>query len=88
VADFEIPDAAILAYTMSEAVADQEPDPDAYLRRFLDELLALEPGLRQHVSDRLLTDLKGEVLRDDTDFAHAVHNAIVSIETKWRNDAR
>ena len=85
-ADFELPDAAILAYTMSEAVADQEPDPDAYLHGFLDELLSLEPGLRQHVSDLVIGDLKGEVLRDDTDFAYAVHNAIVGVETKWRND--
>lgn len=50
------------------------------------ELLNLEPGLRQHVSDLVIGDLKGEVLRDDTDFAYAVHNLIVGIETKWRND--
>ncbi len=79
-------DPDMLAYTMSEYVHDTEPEPDAYLRRFLEELLMLEPGLRQHVSDLVIGDLKGEVLRDDTDFAYAVHNAIVSIETKWRND--
>ncbi len=85
-ADFELPDAAILAYTMSEAVADQEPDPAAYLRGFLEELLQLEPGLRQHFSDALLGDLKEEISRDDTEFAAACRNAIVIVEERWRND--
>ena len=79
-------DPEMLAYTMSEHIHDTEPDPDAYLRAFLNELLNLEPNLRQHVSDLVIGDLKGEVLRDDTDFAYAVRNAIVSVETKWRND--
>ena len=79
-------DPEMTAYVFSEHVRDTEPDPDAYLRAFFDELLSLEPGLRQHVSDLVIGDLKGEVLREDTDFAYAVHNAIVSIETKWRND--
>jgi hypothetical protein len=79
-------DPEMLAYTMSEHVHDTEEDPDAYLCGFLDELLSLEPGLQQHVSDLVIGDLKGEVSRDDTDFAWAMHNAIVNIETKWRND--
>ncbi len=79
-------DPEVMAITFSEHVHDTEEDPDAYLRGFVDELLALEPGLRLHLSDLVIGDLKGEVLRDDTDFAYAVHNAIVSIETKWRND--
>lgn len=79
-------DPEMLAYTMSEHIHDTEQDPDAYLRGFLDELLSLEPSLRQHVSDLVTGDLKGEVLRDDTDFAWAMHNAIVNIENSWRND--
>ena len=84
-ADFELPDAAILAYTMSEAVADRESDPDAYLRGFLDELLSLEPGLMRHLSDALLGDLKEEISKDDTEFAAACHNAIVTVEERWRS---
>ena len=80
-------DPEMMALTFSEHVHDTEEDPDAYLRGCVDELLALEPGLRQHVSDLIIGNLKGELLRDDTDFAHAAHNAIVNIETKWRNDA-
>ncbi len=79
-------DPEMLAYTLSEHAHDTEEDPDAYLRGFVEELLNLEPDLRQHVSDLVIGNLKGEVLRDDTDFAYAVHNAIVNIETKWRND--
>ena len=85
-ADFELPDAAILAYTMSEVVADQEPDPDAYLRRFVEELLSLETGLREHVSDLIIGDLKEEMSRDDTQFAAACRNAILTVEERWRND--
>lgn len=50
--DFELPDAETLAYTFSEAVADQEGDEHAqdYLQRFMSELFELEPGLRQHFS--------------------------------------
>jgi hypothetical protein len=79
-------DPEMTAYVFSEHVHDTEPEPDAHLRRFLDELLSLEPGLRQHVSDLIIGDLKGEVIRDDTNFAYAVHDAIVSIENSWRND--
>lgn len=70
----------------SLAVADQEPDPDTYLRRFLEELLSLEPGLRQHVSDLVTGDLKEEISRDDTEFAAACRNAILMVEERWRND--
>ena len=56
-------DPEMLAYTLSEHAHDSEPDPDAYLRGFLDELLSLEPGLRQHVSDRLISELTDEISR-------------------------
>ncbi len=79
-------DSEMMALTLSEHVHDTKENPDGYLRRFLEELLTLEPGLRRHVSALVIGDLKGEVLRDDTDFAYAVHNAIVNVETKWRND--
>jgi hypothetical protein len=75
-------DPEMTAYVFSEHVQDTEKLPGAYLRGFLDELLNLEPGLRQYVSDLVVGDLKEEISRDDTDFARAVHNAIVSIETK------
>lgn len=79
-------DPETMALTFSEHVHDTEENPDAYLRGFLDELLNLEPGLRQHVSDLVIGDLKEEISRDDTNFAAACRNAIVEIETKWRND--
>lgn len=83
---YERVDPETMALTLSEHVADQEPDPDAYLRRFLDELLTLEPGLRQHVSDLVIGDLKEEIARDDTPFAAACRNAIVNVEERWRNE--
>lgn len=79
-------DPETLALTMSEHVHDDEENPDTYLRRFLEEFLTLEPGLRQHVSDLVIGDLKEEISRDDTEFAAACRNAIVNIETKWRSD--
>jgi hypothetical protein len=78
-------DPETLAYTMSEAIADQESDPNAYLRRFLEELLTLEPDLRQHVSDLLIAELKEEVARrEDSRHAHATVTLIERIEDTWR----
>lgn len=70
----------ILAYTMSEHAQDTEPDPDAYLRRFLEELLSREPGLRQHISDLVISNLKEGISRDDTEFAAACRKAILIVE--------
>ena len=80
-------DPETMALTFSEHVADTEPDPDGYLRRFLDELLVLEPNLRQRFSDALLTDLKEEIARrEDPKHSHATVELIGLIEQDWRND--
>jgi SOS response regulatory protein OraA/RecX len=81
-------DPGTTAYQLSEHVHDTEDGPDTYLQRFVDELHSLEPGLRQHVSDLVIGDLKEEVLQDDTEFAAACRSAIANIETKWRSDDR
>ena len=82
-------DPEMMAYTFSEHVADQEgDDAQAYLAAFLDELLVLEPGLREHFSDMLLTELKEEIARrEDSQHAHATIELISQIEQDWRNDA-
>lgn len=82
-----LPTPDILAYTMSEAVADQEGDTaQEYLIAFMDELLTLEPGLREHFSDTLLTELKEELIqREDAKLVHATVTLIESIEQDWRN---
>lgn len=84
----ELPDAPVFAYTLVEHVADHVGDDraDAYIGEVVDELLALEPGLRQHVSDLVIGDLKEEIARDDTEFAAACRNAIVNVENRWRNE--
>ena len=84
----ELPDAGTFAHQLAEHVTDLVGDEnaDAYLRGFLDELLNLEPGLRQHVSDLVIGDLKEEISRDDTNFAAACRNAIVNIENHWRTE--
>jgi hypothetical protein len=58
------------------------------LWRFVGTVLEASPATMQRVSDELLGELKEEVLRDDTDFAYAVHHAIVEIENKWRGELR
>ena len=66
-------DPGTMAYTFSEHVADTEADPGEYLQRFLDELLVLEPTLREHFSDTLLGELKEEVVRrEDSRHSRAV----------------
>lgn len=84
---YERTDPYTLAYTLSEHVADTEQDPQGYLVEFMDELFTLEPGARQHFADTLLTELKEEISRNDTDFGYACRNAIVLVEQDWRNRA-
>ena len=86
--DFELPDAETLAYTMSEAVADQEGDAaQEYLQRFLDELFQLEPGLRSYFSDLLLGELKEEVVRrEDPKHSRAVVALVEDIEAAWEKE--
>jgi len=87
--DFELPDAATLAYTLSEAVADQEGDEkaDEYLARFVDEILMLEPSVRGHLVDVVLDDLIEEVCRrEDPEHAFAAVELIRAIRTAWANE--
>lgn len=87
---FELPDAETLAYTMSEAVADQEGDEHAqeYLRRFLDELFQLEPGLREYFSDHLIGELKEQIVeREDPKHSRAVVALVECIEAEWQREA-
>ncbi len=81
-------DPEMMAYTFSEHVHDTEEAPDAYLRRFLEELLSLDPGRRQHVSDLLTTELKEAIAQTDPDQASAAIRLIERVEEKWRNDDR
>ena len=71
-------DPETMAYTFSEHVHDTEEAPYAYLRRFLEELLALEPGLRQHVSDLVIDDLKEAIGSRET------VELIETVEDEWR----
>ena len=86
---FELPDAETLAYTMSEAVADQEGDAaQEYLVRFLDELLTIEGGLREHFSDTLLGELKEEIVqRENLKHSRAVVALIEDIEQSWKEQS-
>jgi len=89
VADFDFTDPAMAAYTYSEAVADElgEDAVTGYFEALVGELMELVPGLRQHFSDALLTELKEEIAsREDPKYAHATITLIESIEADWRSD--
>jgi hypothetical protein len=88
VADFDFTDPAMGAYSLTEAVADGlgEERMQPYFEALVGELMALMPGLRQHFSDALLTDLKEEIAsREDPKYAHATITLIETIEDEWRN---
>jgi hypothetical protein len=87
--EHDLPEADTLAYTFSEAVAEQEGDAaQEYLIAFMDELFQLEPGLRQRFSDRLISELKEEVVRrEDARFSHSVVTLIESIEADWGQES-
>lgn len=86
--EHELPDAATLAYTMSEAVADEHGDAaQEYLIAFMDELFELEPSLHSYFSDQLIGELKEEfVRREDSRHSRAVVALIEDIEADWRNE--
>ena len=82
-------DPETMAYTFYEYVADTEPEPGDYVRRFVDELFELEPGLREHFSDMLMTELKEDIARktDDGGFGGTAIELVEEIQADWRRDA-
>ena len=86
--DFELPEADILAYTLAEAVADEHGErAQEYLVRFVGEILALEPGVREHLVDAVLDDLMEEVCRqEDSRYAFATVELIRAIKASWANE--
>ena len=81
-------DPEVMAYTFSEHVADTEPEPEEYLERFLEELLTLEPGLKERFVDTVLVELCEEVARrEDSRHSRAVVGLIREIASDWSNDA-
>jgi len=82
-------DPGTFAYQLCEHVADVEGDEHAqeYLVEVVDEIMLLEPGVREHLSNALLADLKEELVRrEDAKFVHATITLIEEIEQDWRND--
>ncbi len=58
------------------------------LARLCDALLEAAPGLREHFSDLLLTELKEEIVRqEDGRHSRATVTLIEQIEEDWRRDA-
>jgi hypothetical protein len=85
-ADFTDP--AMDAYAYSEAVADElgEEAVEPYFEVLVGELFELVPGLRDHYSNALLTELKEEIAqREDPEYAHATITLIETTEDTWRN---
>ena len=83
-------DAGTFAYALVEHVADQEGDDaaQAYLIEVVEEVMLLDPGVREHFSDALLTELKEKVARrEDSHHAHATVELISQIEQDWRQQA-
>lgn len=87
---FDFTDPAMDAYSYTEAVADElgEEAVTPYFETLTAELFELVPGLRQHVGDELIGELKEEIARrEDPKHAHATVELITSIENDWRRDA-
>ncbi len=81
-------DAGTFAYTLVEHIADVEGDENAqaYLVEMVEEIMLLDPGVREHLSDLLLTELKEEIARcEDSRHSRAVVGLIEQIENDWRN---
>ena len=89
-AAFDFTDPTTDAYSYTEAVADElgEERVQSYFEALTDEFFQLLPGLREHFSDMLLTELKKEIAgREDSRHTHATIELISQIEQDWRNQA-
>lgn len=83
-------DAGVFAYGLMEYVADTEGDERAqgYLIEVVEEIMLLDPGVKEHVVETLLGELKEEIARrEDPKHSHATIRLIEDIEQGWRNDA-
>ncbi|MDP9476633.1 MAG: hypothetical protein M3R38_13270 [Actinomycetota bacterium] len=82
-------DAATFAYTLVEHLADEHGDgAQAYLIGVVDEVMILEPAVREHFADALLGELKEEVARkEDPKHSRAVVALIEDIEKEWRQQS-
>ncbi len=82
-------DPEMFAYTLVEHLADEHAEgAQAYLTAVVDEVMLLEPGVREHFSDLLLEELCEEVARrEDPRHSHAIVTLIRDIAEDWRQDA-
>lgn len=87
----EEPDPETFAYSLISHLLDEhgEGAAEPYLIRVVAEVMELEPGVRQRLSDLLLTEIKEEIARrEDPRFSRATITLIESIEADWRNRCR
>ena len=83
-------DAGTFAYTLVEHLADEHGDDDAqaYLIEVVEEVMLLDPGVKEHVVDAVLADLKEDIARrEDSRYSHAIVQLIAQIQTDWSNDS-
>jgi hypothetical protein len=81
-------DPDMFAYSLISDLLDEhrEGAAEPYLIRVVEEVLELEPGVRQRLSDLLLTELKEEIARrEDPRLSRATIALIETIEDEWRN---
>ncbi len=82
-------DPGMFAYSLISHLLDEhgEAAAEPYLIRVVEEVVELEPGVRQRLSDLLLTELKEEIARrEDPRFSRATIALIDEIEGKWRQE--
>ena len=72
-----------------EHLADEHGDgAQAYLIEIVDEVMVLEPGVREHFSDLLLGELCEEIARrEDPKHSHATVELIAAIQAGWRQES-
>lgn len=85
----EAQDAGTFAYTLIEHLADEHGEgAQAYLIEVVDEVMLLEPGVREHFADLLLGELCEEVARrEDARHSHATVELISAIQADWRQQS-
>lgn len=80
-------DPEAFALQLAEHVADVHGEAGAglFLARVTSELLETNPGLREHVSDLLLTDLTEELCRRG-DAGREAARMVAEVQRDWMNE--
>ena len=77
----------MFAYSLISHLLEEhgEVEAETYLVRVVEEVVELEPAVRERLSDLLLAELKEEIARLVPESSRAITGLIEEIQADWRS---